>query len=94
MDDYTSCVVSPDPGFACPLATSIMPADYVYSQADGSRSYAPKNYVGVLQWLPDIQVIATDEHLVTLKLGRAGLPLPPPAAWKPAHHARQNYRVS
>lgn len=56
VTDYISCVIAPDPGFACPLAASIMPADYVLSQADESRSYAPKNYVGVLQWMPDIQV--------------------------------------
>lgn len=54
--EYVSCLIAPDPGFACPLAASIMTADYVYSRADGSRSYAPKNYVGVLQNMPDIQV--------------------------------------
>lgn len=32
-----------------------MTADYVYSKADGSRSYVPKGYVGVLQYLPDVQ---------------------------------------
>jgi hypothetical protein len=56
VSEYMSCLISPDPGFACPLAASIMTADYVYSRADGSRSYAPRNYVGVLQYMPDIQV--------------------------------------
>lgn len=56
VSDYISCMVAADPGFACPLAASIMPADYVVSAADGSRSYAPRNYVGVLQWMPDLQV--------------------------------------
>jgi hypothetical protein len=36
-----------------------MTADYVYSKADGSRSYAPRNYVGVMQYMPDVQVGAT-----------------------------------
>lgn len=54
--EYVSCLISSDPGFACPLASSIMTADYVYSRADGSRSYAPKNYIGVLQDMPDVQV--------------------------------------
>lgn len=53
--DYISCIVLAKPGFACPLASSIMTADYVFSSADGSRSYAPKNYIGVLQYLPDVQ---------------------------------------
>jgi hypothetical protein len=56
LSDYVACIISPDPGFSCPLASSIMTADYVYSKADGSRSYAPRNYVGVLQYMPDIQV--------------------------------------
>lgn len=54
--DHISCLVLPDPGFACPLASSLMTADYMYSKANGSRSYAPKNYVGVLQYMPDVQV--------------------------------------
>jgi len=55
VNEYISCIILPEPGFACSRATSMMTADYVYSTADGSRSYAPKNYVGVLQYLPDVQ---------------------------------------
>lgn len=56
VSGYISCLVAADPGFACPLAASIMAADYVVSAADGSRSYAPRHYVGVLQWMPELQV--------------------------------------
>lgn len=55
VSDYLSCIVASDPGFACPLVASLMLADYVVSADDGSRSYAPKDYVSVLQWMPDLQ---------------------------------------
>jgi hypothetical protein len=55
VDELLACLVLPVPGFACPLAASLMTADYVLSTADGRRSYAPRNYIGVLQYLPEAQ---------------------------------------
>ena len=44
---FASCLISPDPGLACPLASELMAAGY--TEVDGVRSYAPRHYVGVLR---------------------------------------------
>lgn len=49
------CLLDADPGFGCPLAAALMTPDYLFSPEDGSRSYAPRGYVGVLPYLPDVQ---------------------------------------
>jgi hypothetical protein len=53
--ELVSCLILPAPGFGCSLAASLMSADYVVSKEDGSHSYAPQSYVGVLQYVPDVQ---------------------------------------
>jgi hypothetical protein len=45
----------PNPGFACPTAAAIMAPDYTVNTGSGTRSYAPKSYVGVLQYMPEMQ---------------------------------------
>jgi hypothetical protein len=45
----------PNPGFACPTAAAIMAPDYTVNTGSGTRSYAPKNYIGVLQYMPAVQ---------------------------------------
>ncbi|GBF91523.1 nicastrin [Raphidocelis subcapitata] len=51
---FASCLVMPDPGLACPEAAALMEAGY--TEADGVRSYAPKHYLGVMQYIhPDPQ---------------------------------------
>lgn len=52
---YISCIVLPVPGYSCPLALSIMNPNYDYNKATGVRSYAPKQYIGVLQYMPELQ---------------------------------------
>eukprot|EP00882_Tetradesmus_deserticola_P034108 GHRQ01039023.1.p1 GENE.GHRQ01039023.1~~GHRQ01039023.1.p1 ORF type:complete len:247 (+),score=90.49 GHRQ01039023.1:183-923(+) len=52
---YAACMVMPDPGFACPTAAAIMAPDYTINTGSGTRSYAPKHYVGVMQYMPDVQ---------------------------------------
>lgn len=56
ISGYISCMVMPLPGFSCPLAAAIMSPDYTYNTATGIRSYAPKHYVGVLQYLPGLHL--------------------------------------
>eukprot|EP00878_Enallax_costatus_P016016 GHUV01016792.1.p1 GENE.GHUV01016792.1~~GHUV01016792.1.p1 ORF type:complete len:668 (+),score=142.24 GHUV01016792.1:770-2773(+) len=53
---YVSCIAMPAPGFACPLATAIMVPEYIYNKATGERSYTPKHYIGVLQYIPPVQL--------------------------------------
>lgn len=49
--DYVACVIAPAPGYACPIASAVMAPDYVIDTATGARSYAPRSYVGVLQFV-------------------------------------------
>lgn len=56
VEDYISCMVMHVPGFSCPLATTIMAPDYTYNKATGTRSYAPRHYIGVLQYMPGVQL--------------------------------------
>lgn len=44
---FAACLILPDPGMSCPLASGLMAPGY--TEVDGVRSYAPKHYVGVLR---------------------------------------------
>uniref|UniRef100_A0A383VJT7 Nicastrin n=1 Tax=Tetradesmus obliquus TaxID=3088 RepID=A0A383VJT7_TETOB len=52
---YAACIIMPTPGFACPTAAAIMAPDYTVSTGSATRSYAPRNYIGVLQYMPEVQ---------------------------------------
>ncbi|KAF6250532.1 Nicastrin-domain-containing protein [Scenedesmus sp. NREL 46B-D3] len=52
---YAACIAMPSPGFACPTAAAVMAPDYAVDAGSGARSYAPRNYLGVLRYLPDAQ---------------------------------------
>lgn len=56
ISGYISCMIMPVPGFSCPLSAAIMSPDYSFNTATGVRSYAPKHYIGVMQYLPGLQL--------------------------------------
>jgi hypothetical protein len=54
ITSLASCLLQPDPGLSCPLATSLLVLPGRYRPlADGTRpDYSPQHYIGVLQAVP------------------------------------------
>lgn len=63
VSGYVSCIAMPVPGFACPLATAIMSATCIYNKGTGIRSCAPQNYVGVLPYIPPVQLPTSKNNM-------------------------------
>lgn len=63
VDEHIECIVAPVPGFACAAAAQLMDPDYSVNRRTGERSYAPQHYVGVLSYLPELQLPAGKANL-------------------------------